>query len=385
MTPPWIGRVLIVTGIFPPDVGGPATYVPSVAARLAAGGHSVTVLTLSDDPAARDAASPYRVVRLRRQTQKLWRWALTIAAVVKEGRSADVLFVNGLACESALANLLLRKPLVLKVVGDLAWERAVASGRVSETFEQFQGARHGAAIEVLKRLRSWWTRRANTVVVPSEYLRGCVRGWGVPDERIVVIYNAVEPGGGERSEPLPLQTPFKVVVVGRLVPWKRVDAVVDAIRDLSCVGLVIVGDGPERGRLESEVERLGMRDRVYFAGATSTARAAALMAACDVFVLGSTYEGLPHTLLEAMALGLPVVATAVGGVPEVVRNGDDGVLIDFEPQSLREALARLFADPGLRGRLGRGAQMSVTTRFSMDAMLAQTEQALAAAARREWQ
>lgn len=375
-------RILIVTGIFPPDVGGPATYVPAVARWLSEHGNSVTVLTLSDAVARGDAAPAYRVVRVRRRTFRPWRWIVTIATVIREGRSADVLFVNGLACEAAIANLLLRRPMVLKVVGDLAWERAVNTGRVEDTFEEFQRRRHGMAVELLTQLRSWWTRRADVVVVPSEYLREWVRGWGVREQRITVIYNAVEPAVDARREALPLKTAVNVVVTGRLVPWKRVDAVVRALRVFPCAGLVIVGDGPERGDLEAEVGRLGMRERVHFAGATSTSRARALMAGCEVFVLNSTYEGLPHTLLEAMNLGLAVIATPVGGVREVLRDGRDGVLVDFGEESLTDALGRLLADAGLRARLGEQAQLTVRKRFSMDEMLAQTDRALATAVRR---
>ncbi|MER3407672.1 MAG: hypothetical protein C4292_02475, partial [Nitrososphaera sp.] len=136
-------RVLIVTGIFPPDIGGPATYVPQIAEGLAQRGHTVTVLTLSDRLDHPDAGYSYRVVRLPRGMFKPLRMLVTIGAIVRLGRKADVLFVNGLALESALANFLLRKPLVMKVVGDLAWERATARGWTSDDFETFQQKRYG--------------------------------------------------------------------------------------------------------------------------------------------------------------------------------------------------------------------------------------------------
>ena len=88
------------------------------------------------------------------------------------------------------------------------------------------------------------------------------------------------------------------------------------------IGLVIVGDGSERKRLEGVANTLDVADRVYFAGQASQAETIRLMAACDFFVLNSTHEGLPHVVLEAMSLGLPVVATAVGGTPEVVCDGE---------------------------------------------------------------
>src|SRR5438128_7375565 len=125
-------RILIMTGIFPPDIGGPATYVPQVATALAERGHTLTVLTLSDRLDHDDNQYPFRVVRLARQLRKPWRWLRALAAITQLGREADVVFVNGLAIETVLANQWLGKPLVQKVVGDLAWERATNRGWITD-------------------------------------------------------------------------------------------------------------------------------------------------------------------------------------------------------------------------------------------------------------
>ncbi|MBO9362739.1 MAG: glycosyltransferase family 4 protein, partial [Thermoflexus sp.] len=231
-------RILIVTGIFPPDIGGPATYVPQIAEGLAQRGHAVTVVTLSDRLDHEDGVYPFRVIRLPRRAFKPWRMGRTVLVLLRLGRRADVLFVNGLALESALANFVLRKPLVMKVVGDLAWERATGRGWTADDFETFQRRRYGLWIELLKALRSWWTRRADRVIVPSRYLARWVVGWGVPAEKIVVIYNAVEPVDGVEPLPVPLKTPIKAVTVGRLIPLKRVDGLLEALKELPDLGLV---------------------------------------------------------------------------------------------------------------------------------------------------
>ena len=186
-------RVFIITGIFPPDIGGPATYVPHIAAALAERGHAITVLTLSDRLDHDDSQYGFRVVRLPRRLSKAWRWLRTVSEITRLGHDADVLFVNGLAIEAVLANLWLGKPMVQKVVGDLAWERATNRDWVQDSFEEFQKQRYGLKVESLKALRAWWTRRASRVIVPSRYLAGWVMRWGVPGEKITVIYNAVEP------------------------------------------------------------------------------------------------------------------------------------------------------------------------------------------------
>jgi len=121
-------KVLVITGIFPPDIGGPATYVPQIAKGLSERGHEVTVLTLSDRLSHDDKNYPFQVVRLRRGMFKPWRVVQTVKTILRLGQGADVLFVNSLALEAVLANKVLCKPLVMKVVGDLAWERTTTFG-----------------------------------------------------------------------------------------------------------------------------------------------------------------------------------------------------------------------------------------------------------------
>lgn len=368
-------RILITTGIFPPDIGGPATYVPKIAKGLSERGHKVEVLTLSDHIGHDDRNYPFRVIRLSRKIFKPWRWLRTIVSIIKLARGADILFVNGLAMEAALANLLMRKPMVQKVVGDLAWERAAGKGWMMDTFEIFQKSHYDLRIESLKKLRTWWTRKADRVIVPSCYLAEWIAKWGIPKERIQVIYNAFEQMDGIVPAVVPLQTPLKAVTVGRLVSWKRIDQVLEAVTSVWGLGLVIVGDGPERLRLVKLASSLGISDRVYFAGACSRKETLRLMAASDVFILNSTYEGLPHVVLEAMALGLTVVATAVGGTPELVQNGYNGILIEPREDSLRKVLQQLLRDKTLRMNLSINARSTVK-KFSLSGMIEYTESVL---------
>lgn len=369
-------NLLIITGIFPPDIGGPATYVPRIASALHERNQRVTVLTLGDQKECDEDDYPFELVRLLRNIFKPLRWLGTIFKIIRLGRQADVLYVNGLAMETTLTNLLLRKPLVMKVVGDLAWERTANYGWVKDNFEQFQAGRYGFRVRALRYLRAWWTRQADRVIVPSQYLANWVQGWGVPASKINVIYNAVELETEITPAEIPLSTPIKLVTVGRLVPWKRVDGIIEAIANLDHVGLMVVGEGPERSRLEELVSSLGVAERVYFAGYRKKAETLALMAAGDVFVLNSTYEGLPHVVLEAMLLGLPVVATAVGGTPEVVRDGENGILVPLQDGcELSRSIQQLTDNKEMWERLSTAALISAEA-FSVPRMLEETEAVL---------
>ncbi len=374
-------RILIAASLFPPDIGGPATYVPRLAEGLLGRGHAVRVVAWSDGAEGEDARHPYPVLRVRRDAPKPLRFLRTVAAIVDHGRRADLVYANGLGLEAALANLILQRPMVQKVVGDLVWERATSWGWVSDGFEDFQRRRHGPRLEALKALRSWWTRRAARVIVPSRYLGRWVESWGVHPRRVRVIYNSVERANGVRAASAPLTAPLKAVTVGRLVKWKHVDQILEALADLKGVGLVVVGDGPERARLEALAARPELAGRVHFAGSRGREETSALMAACDLFVLNSSYEGLPHVVLEAMSLGLPVIATDAGGTGEVVSPGENGRLIPpLRPDLLRAAIADLAGRPEERRRLGAGAR-ETAARFAFGRMLDESAELFEGAAR----
>jgi glycosyltransferase involved in cell wall biosynthesis len=307
---------------------------------------------------------------------KPWRWLRTVVEIIRLGRQADVLFVNGLAMEAVLANKVLRKPMVQKVVGDLAWEQATNRGWVSDSFEDFNKRRYGLKVEALRGLRTWWTCEADKVVVPSQYLAGWARGVGVSKDKIVVIHNALEPYNEIPPVKVPLETPVNLVTVGRLISLKRVDQIIEALTRFNTVGLVVIGDGPERQSLEGLARSLDLGGRIYFAGQKSRKETLSLMAACDLFVLNSTHEGFPHVVLEAMSVGVPVVATAVGGIPEVVQDGENGLLIRPTTNgALAEALSHLVPSLSERQRLV-GRARCTAKRFSIVAIVEATERVL---------
>jgi glycosyltransferase involved in cell wall biosynthesis len=370
-------KILTITGIFPPDIGGPATYVPALSRDLGERGHKIAVVTLSDALDHDDRPYGFAVHRIRRSLFKPWRFLLTVLRILREGRSAQVVYVNGLYLEAVVANFFLRKPLVQKIVGDWAWERATNKGWVKDSFDEFQRQKYVLKVEFLKTLRRFCACRASAVIVPSRYLARAVANWGVSESKTVVVYNAVELPSSIPSA-IPLSTRFKLVTVGRLVAWKQIDHLIEALADCDETGLVIVGDGPERDRLENLVQARQLAQRVYFAGQRSKEETFALMAACDLFVLNSSYEGFPHVVLEAMCAGLPVVATEVGGTPELVRDGENGLLISPNANGeLSKTLMKLVTSSKERQRLAAGAQ-ETTQRFQRSVMVEATEALLRA-------
>jgi glycosyltransferase involved in cell wall biosynthesis len=168
-----------------------------------------------------------------------------------------------------------------------------------------------------------------------------------------------------------------VVHVASFTPKKRHEDLLAAagilLADRGDVTFLLVGDGPLRGQMEAKAREMGLGDRVRFLGYRTDA--VRVMAAGDLFVLSSQFEGLPIALLEAMALGLPVVATRAGAIPEVVINEEHGLLVDaLSPASLAAGMSRALADRDLQERLSRNACERVRSEFGIDAMVRKTEE-----------
>jgi glycosyltransferase involved in cell wall biosynthesis len=266
-----------------------------------------------------------------------------------------------------------KKPFVVKIVGDYAWEQGRQRFGVEQNLDEFVKMKNVPfAVRVLRRIQTRVVLRATRIIVPSEYLKGIVNTWGISSNKIKVIYNAVtlEELGIAPEAVAKLPQPL-VVTAGRLVPWKHIDSVIDAVANTSLISLAIIGDGPERAALARRASEK-LPDRAVFTGLLSHKDTLAVIGSANVFVLNSSYEGLSHLLIEALSLGVPTIATNVGGNSEVVTGGEDGLLVPPEDApALATALARVLSDGGLRARLSARAKESAK-RFSAATMLTAT-------------
>jgi glycosyltransferase involved in cell wall biosynthesis len=372
-------KVVVVSGIWPPDPGGPASHAPALADFLAARGHEVEVVTTAD---AEPAARPYPVAWAERRSS--FRHLRAAWLVRQAARRADVVYATSMVRRAAIGAGLARRPLVVKLVSDEAFERATRSGRYEGTLDEFQRT-GGMRTRFLRFTRTAALRRAEHVFCPSAYLRDVALRWGLDPERVSVLANpappipALPPRDELRRE---LELDGDVLAfAGRLGPQKAVGVLLAALSDLPDVALVVAGDGPERSALERRAGELALEGRVRFLGSVPRGTVLRLFRAADVSVLPSAWENFPHTVVEALAVGCPVIATAVGGVPEVVRDGVNGLLVPpNDPGALRAALARFLGDEDLRARLSAAAPLSVDG-YSEAAVFAAIEAELARAAK----
>ena len=366
-----MNHILIPTGGFPPDIGGPATYVPNIANALVERGYQITVVTLTPAHTHNDSKYAFTVVRIPKKSNRILRWIAVVFTLIKLMKTADLVYVNGLMMETAVASLFMPRRMIAKVVGDIAWERAQDKGWINDSIDIFQQRQYSPPIERRRKIRNWAMQRMEHVIVPSQYLKTIVIGWGIQAEKTTIIYNAYYPTKEAINfDSIPLKTPIKLVTVCRLVRWKRVDQLIALLPTHPDISLIIVGDGPERPKLEAQVATHQLTDRVHFTGNVPQSAVMAELNSAHLFILNSTYEGLPHVLLEALAAGLPILATNVGGIPEVVQDGVNGRLISIDdPQQLNEIITDMLQNL-------EDYHVTLPSHFMIDTMLSKTIQLL---------
>jgi glycosyltransferase involved in cell wall biosynthesis len=354
-------RVLIVSGIWPPDVGGPASHAPDVADFLHERGHRVEVVTTADAPPSPRVYPVRAVPRHHPPGVRHYRGA---ALVHHRARENDVVYTTGMFGRSAFGATLARTPYVVKLTADPAFERARRRGFVGGDVDEFQRLRAGAVVTALRLARNAELRGAAHVFTPSAYLRGLAITWGVPSERVSVLPNPAPRVVDLRTRD-ELQRSFglngaTLAFAGRLTAQKSLGRALEAVAGADGVRLVIAGDGPDRESLEAHAHGLGLGERVRFLGAQPRERVVELFRAADATILSSSWENFPHTVVEALAVGTPVLAMDAGGVGEVVRDGVNGLLVPAgDTRALGNAVRRYFSDADLRERLRAAAAESV--------------------------
>ena len=239
-----------------------------------------------------------------------------------------------------------------------------------------------AKVRAYNHLDRWSLRAAHRVITVSHAFAKDLQAIGVPEKRILVLHNSIAPDwfdsvrGQTKSawrEKLGLNENERIILaVGRFSKEKALADLVTAFAALRraqpqmSLRLILVGDGPERGPVQQLAADLNVQSQIVFVGQVSDPRP--YYAAADALALPSLSEGSPLALLEAMAAGLPIVATAVGGVPEMVENNENALLVAPQrPDALAEALGRLLNDAALAQRLGQAAQHTAATRFTPEA------------------
>jgi glycosyltransferase involved in cell wall biosynthesis len=236
--------------------------------------------------------------------------------------------------------------------------------------------RETQAVRLYEFLDAIVLRRFDAVVAVSQRIGEDLRDAGVPSKRISIIDNGIDlarfaSGNAALAREIGKGAKLLIGTAGRLVPQKGLDYFLAAaqplLKEFPNLLFAIVGDGPDRQALQQRAGQLGIENRVFFTGARVDM--ADVYASLDIFVLASIDEGMPMVLLEAMASGLPAVATRVGAIPKIIDVGETGLLVPpGDPASLTDALRALILDRALRDRLAAGGKRRICQEFSSQAM-----------------
>lgn len=251
---------------------------------------------------------------------------------------------------------------------------AVAAGRACGVRAVVVAKRNVDAFETPRqaRVQRLIHRAATHVTAVSEAVAASVVAMGVARTRITVIANGVDAARFTPAAAEAARVPPVIGSVGCLAERKDYGTLIDALvllrsRALDCRA-VLIGEGPDRAALERRIEAGGLSDRVRLPGERPDIER--LLSGMDVFALSSREEGIPNALLEAMSAGLPCVATAVGGTPEVLRDGETGWLVPpGSPVALADALEQALRDPAEARRRGAAARRAVLDGMSIETMV----------------
>jgi len=355
-------RVVLDARVLAGSGGGPDKTILNSPRFLAGAGYTMLCAYLHPpgDPAfeqLRDRATALRAPLLSVRDRGPWDWAV-IPQLLRICRRERVAIWHGHDYKSNALGLVLRQLWPMRLV-------TTVHGWVT----------HTRRTPLYYKIDELCLPFYEAVICVSEDLQARCQACRVRADRCVLIENGIDteqftrelpPAEAKKRLALP---PGRIVLgaVGRLSAEKGFDLLIRAAGHLVAsgldLGLIIVGEGVERSRLEALAGELRISDRVRLPGYSADPRP--IYEAMDLFVLSSLREGLPNVLLEAMALEVPVLATRIAGVPRLIQDGANGVLVP--PGSvdvLAQAIARLSADAGLRARLGRAGRTTVETRYS---------------------
>jgi glycosyltransferase involved in cell wall biosynthesis len=237
-------------------------------------------------------------------------------------------------------------------------------------FTEGVSERRAAVYRILERMAA---PLADRIITVSDYDRSLAGSAGIgPSEKVVTIHNAI-PDVLERQLSVGEEGPIRIVMVARLDEQKDHVTLLNALASLKEPNwtLDLVGDGPREGLVRAEAERLQILDRVRFLGLRRDVRQ--LLARSHISVLATHWEGFPLSILEAMRAGVPVVASAVGGIPEAIADGETGFLVPRnDVNELRERVEYLLNSPTERARLGTAGRRRFEERFRFDRMAEET-------------
>ena len=340
------------------EVGGAETVCAELCLELQKMGHSVVAVSLSPAQSKLTRALTEGGVDLRLLGKNLGldlNCVLRLRALIREVRP-QVIHTHLHALKyAALAQFGFRPIPILHTVHNQAQEEAVKLDQHIARYLFHRG-------------------KALPVALSQEIRTSIAALYGIPEERIPIVANGIDLHRCLQKTDYALHSPPRLLHVGRFYPQKNHEIMLEALKLLKFRGiapkLICYGDGPRLKEMQALTKEMGLENQVEFPGLCDNVYPK--LAHGDVFLMPSKWEGVPMAVIEAMATGLPVVAARVGGLPNLVADGVDGILIEPTPENLAQAIEDLLKDETRRQELGQAACRSAQ-RFGSEAMAKEYE------------
>lgn len=377
----------------------------ALAKSLQERGFEIKIVTYSDMAGDKELVlSPskdeggIRIYRVSRNHGRIFRYLRYLWLMWKLSSTwAEIIYVTDTYSVGYFAYLIkkiLHKKYIVRFAGDSAWEASVANGWITDSLIDFHDKKYCKKIETLKQRRKTVLVNADRVIVVSRFLADVAQKIGVLPERIRMIYNSIDFLEADENTEKAKESAEKsaeikrlygsgkklIITACRLTPWKGIAKIIEILPQLKeksgAVNFLVLGDGPEMENLRRLAVVSGAENDVQFLGRVGRDEILNYFRAADLFILNSDYEGLSHTLLEAMKAGVPVITTNVGGNPEVIENEKEGLLVSYNNEAeLLEAATRILTDSELASRLVKNASEKLKN-FNWEKAVAETAVAI---------
>ncbi len=347
-------KILVATGIYPPSIGGPATHAKLVETELPKYGIDVDVLSFDSV----------------RYLPKIIRHIVYIWKLLKSSKKCELIYALdpvSVGLPALFVSKVLRKRMILRIGGDYAWEQATSRFNILDDLDDFTEKKYNSiSIRFMKYIQFFVAKNCTKIIAPSFYLKKIILKWGILEGKIDVIYNfapdifIVEDKNSLRKK---LNLTGKVILSsGRLIKLKGFEKLIEAFSIMpSDYKLFIIGSGPLKVKIGGQIESLKLHDRIKIIDALDREKLFEYIKAADVFILNTAAEGFSNILLETMAIGTPVIATAKGGNIELITQNFDGLLIEHDNiEEIQQSIEFIFDNPEIRQKYIDNAKNSVS-------------------------
>ncbi len=371
-------KIFIASEIFPPEIGGPATYTLNLANELAKKDFKVRVLTYGENK----QKFLFPINYVSRKSPFFLMQFIYFLKLLKFGWNFDIIFAQGPSVGPATIFLkwlrLGKTKVIVKFVGDQSWQQInFKENKISfDKYVKSYGKKwFGLKIFWIQKWQMFSFKNADQIITPSYYLKNKLIELGIEEEKIKVIYNSVAKINIEKQN----KNPNLIISIARLVPWKGVDLLIKIMPELLKINpdfkLLICGSGPEKQNLQNLILKLKLEKNIEIKKCNHQ-EVLKYLSQAELFVLNTGYEGLSHTILEAMFSEIPIITTNVGGNLELIKNNENGILVEYNnKKQIKDAILKLHNNPELQQKFIQNAKKDLD-KFSFENMINKTIEVL---------